>query len=168
MCRWVRRTSASPAASPASDLPPAWACRSRYRATARGLIGNTVNPAPANATTSRFLSVSMATGVSSGVPPVLGDQLHQGGEPAHAPADPRPGDNLAVGVDQGNVMVAFGPVDPTGDRHVLPPSNRVIGRALGSGGGDLMEALEARHLTSRVPPSRPAGSPSTLRPRSSR
>ena len=53
-------------ASPGSDLPPAWPYRSRYRATARGLIAKTTNPAARSAATSRPLSVSMAISIAVG------------------------------------------------------------------------------------------------------
>ena len=58
----VRRMCARTTAAPGSDFPTAWLWRSRQRATARGLIASTVNPAAMRATTIKFLSVSIAAG----------------------------------------------------------------------------------------------------------
>jgi len=50
---------------------------------------------------------------------VLGDQLHDGSKASDVGADPCSGDDLAVVVDQRDVMVGLGPVDSAADTHWL-------------------------------------------------
>ena len=50
---------------------------------------------------------------------MLGEQGQQGGQPGRVVADPAAGQQLPVPVDQGDVVVIFGPVDPAVHIHDL-------------------------------------------------
>ena len=63
--------------------------------------------------TSRPRGVSIATGTgSSGAVAVLGEQVQQPGQAGRVVADPQPGQQPAVVVHEGDVVVVFRPVDP--------------------------------------------------------
>jgi hypothetical protein len=53
--------------------------------------------------------------------PDLDQQLQQRAEPGRVVADPPPGQQGAVLVDQCNVVMVLGPVDPAEHRHQDPP-----------------------------------------------
>ena len=52
---------------------------------------------------------------------VLGEQVQQPGQAGRVIADPRPGQQPAVPVDEGDVVVVFGPVDPAEYVQLIPP-----------------------------------------------
>ena len=82
------------------------------------MIGNTGRPVARRQATSRPRLVSIATGIGV-VRAVagLGQQLQQRGEPGRVVADPALGQQRAVLVDQGDVVMVLGPVDPAEHRH---------------------------------------------------
>jgi hypothetical protein len=51
----------------------------------------------------------------------IGEQLQHSGEPGGVVADAAFGDQRAVGVDQGDVVMVFGPVDATEHSQDLVP-----------------------------------------------
>jgi hypothetical protein len=83
----------------------------------------------------------------------IGEQLQQRGEPGRVVADSAFGDQRAVGVDQGDVVMVFGPVDATEHSQDLDPPRELAFRAVQSSrqghASALMAGLEARHPTSR-------------------
>ena len=84
-----------------------------------------------------------------------GEHLAQRQEPGQVVADPLTHQHLPVLVDHGDVVMALCPIDPTEDLHtdaLTFPDLASDTRARGPG-GSLMEALQARHPTSRDQPS---------------
>ena len=77
-----------------------------------------------------------------------GQQRHQLPETRQPGADPATADNRAVAAGDRDVVMCFGPVNATGHADGCSPLLASAGKPAGSA-GDLMEALEARHLTSR-------------------
>ena len=78
-----------------------------------------------------------------------GQQLYQLRETGGVVADPGPGHHQGIGVDDGDIVVTLGPVDATRACHC---SSSTLGLECEprTCGGTLMEALRARHLTSRL------------------
>jgi len=83
----------------------------------------------------------------------IGEQLQQCGEPGGVVADSAFGHQLALGGDQGDVVMVFGPVDATEHSQDLDPPRELAFRAVQSSrqghARALMAGLEARHPTSR-------------------
>jgi len=57
---------------------------------------------------------------------VLGEQGQQPGQPGGVVADPAAGQQVPVPVDQGDVVVVFGPVDPAVHVHAFLRSPRWV------------------------------------------
>ena len=109
-----------------------------------------MNPAPASAVTSRFLSVSIAIGVSSGLPPCSAIKPNSALNPV-APVSILDAPQLqTLLVQQRDVVVRLGPVNPAGDTHpiLLVLGNRCV-ELEAVRRPDMGQRSVARHLTSR-------------------
>ena len=121
LCGSVRRMLASTYASPASLLLRLGECRSRYRETASGLIATTGTPAARNAAGSNpFRGLNRDRHRFTAQTLLLSQHVHQLREPGHGVIDAQPHPLRPALLDDADVVMVLGPVDPTPQLHGRP------------------------------------------------